>query len=64
VAKLEAFFGKGVKGNIAELADKNHCPKQIENAADYSRCEKEPRGQHGKAGRSNFKHWRNRNSTT
>jgi hypothetical protein len=44
VAKLEAFFGKGVKDITAELKDKNHCPKQMVNAADYSRCEKEPRG--------------------
>ncbi|MDA9795718.1 hypothetical protein N9C22_05660 [Paracoccaceae bacterium] len=42
MAKLEAFFGKGVKDIMAELTDKNHCPKQMVNAADYSRCEKEP----------------------
>jgi len=44
VAKLEAFFGKGVKDITAELRDKNHCPQQMVNSADYSRCEKEPRG--------------------
>jgi hypothetical protein len=33
---------------LAALTEKNHCPKQIVNAADYLRCEKEPRGQHVK----------------